>query len=161
MALKRHSYLVQWIRLVSVLLNHFLDKTGDVVIQFNTTCLQNVLLHMPLTAPWFTDTHPQVSASLSVPWYSVLYSFIEWSVFQIEELAPSQQLRWTVLDCPGIGWSLWDWQPVLVRNWNWYLKEFVTATVLQFFVIAEIVNRVGKFFIITGSISNSVKLIHF
>lgn len=54
MALKRHSYLVRTTdkALFSpVLLDRFLNKMGDAVIQFSTTHLQNVLLYMPLTTP--------------------------------------------------------------------------------------------------------------
>ena len=50
MVRKRHSYLVQRIRLFLVLFNHFLDKTGNVVLHFSTNHLQNVV-HMPLPAP--------------------------------------------------------------------------------------------------------------
>ena len=116
--------LVQRIRLFSILLNRFLDKMGDAIIQFSTTYLQNVLPYVHHDSQTLTPSHWCSLEFCALFLYQVV---LQWLISPIEQSVPSQQLHWTVLNCPGMGWPLQVWQAVLVRivhDWNQYLEEF-------------------------------------
>jgi len=157
------------VKRLPVLLNCLLNKMGDVVIHLSTTYPQNVLLNLALTAPWFTDTHPQ--SVLRLVFLGILWFIPLWSCYSVIEFM--NQSQFLLNNFTELFWIVRAWDGLCefgrlslfkILNWNQYLNNFAKA--LQFFLIAEIVSKTVKlevcqFFAITVSNSKAVKLIHF